>query len=169
MEQTAGRTTKANKRALADLQKQLKETKEQNSDTAQQLEQSKQQVLELQKKSAERILTKDQLAQLDAVLSSSPKYEVSVQINLGDQEALQYAQQFVTAFKKNGWTVNGPNQAVYNTPPKGIELVVHSPSDIPPSAEILARALKQAGISFIGGDNPSIAGGTVEFRIGVKQ
>jgi hypothetical protein len=158
----------ANEHALADLQEQLHKTRQQSGEVAHQLERSKQQVLELQKKTVERSLTADQLSQLDAVLSSNPKYAVNFSISIGDQEALQYANQLIAVLRKNGWTVGGPDQGMYTIPPTGIELTIRDPKDIPPGAPVLANALKQAGIPFRPAHNEGISEGTIEVRVGTK-
>ncbi len=110
------------------------------------------------------------MSQLDAIFASNPKYAVAIAINIGDQEALQYANKFVAVLKKNGWTVEGggPMQAMYDIPPKGIELTIRDPQNIPPGVRVLASALKQAGISFTPAHNDGVAIGAIEFRVGTK-
>jgi hypothetical protein len=162
---------KANDEALEKLRKELQGAQEKGEKTAQELEQSKQKVAELAKAAEWRDLTADQVLRLDSVLSSSPKYAVSIAINFGDQEALRYANKLSAVFEKNGWSVEGggTSQAMYDIPAKGIELTIRDPQNVPPGLRVVANALKQAGISFTPAWNENVAIGAIEIRVGTKQ
>jgi hypothetical protein len=159
---------KANEAALSDLQEQLRNAQEQNGVIAQQLGQSSQKVSELEKKTEDRAITPEQKAALISVLAANPKYKITVTCNMGDQESLRFAQQFMDVFKQSGWIVDGPNQAMYDRAPVGIQLTIRDGKNPPPGALTIVNALKEVRIEFGAFQNPSVAEGIIDFRVGSK-
>ena len=97
--------------------------------------------------STPRKLTTLQIAMLIRVLREFPDQRVDLCFLSSANDALSYAQDFLTVFKAISWRVNdGAPVEVVNGQAKGLALVVSGPSRLPPSAEALRDTLRIYGI-----------------------
>lgn len=90
-----------------------------------------------------RRLTTHQKAVLIQVLRAFPDQQVRVRYHPGANDALGYAQDFVTVFKAIGWTLNdGEPSKALNQQPVGLAFLVQRQDCLPPAAEALRDSLR---------------------------
>ena len=80
---------------------------------------------------------------------------------MGDQEALSFASQLKTLFQESGWTVDGPNHAIYTNPIKGIIITLKDKTS-EPKAIYIFNLLSSFGFKPVGEINPQST-----FEIGI--
>jgi hypothetical protein len=94
-----------------------------------------------------RKLTTLQMAVLIRVLRGFPDQQVDLCYHPSAEDALSYAQDFLTVFKAIGWQVNdgAPSEGLtgHST---GLAFVVSGEGSLPPSAEALRDTLRIYGI-----------------------
>lgn len=98
----------------------------------------------------QRKLTTHQKAVLIQVLLAFPEQQVSVCYDSSVNDALGYAEDFLTIFKVLGWRAEAgaPSSLLYalNVQPSGLTFLVSASSSLPPCAEALRDALRIYGI-----------------------
>jgi hypothetical protein len=136
-------------------------------------EESEQRMANLQQQQADRTLTLNQKDTLIKAIAPFRGQHVTVACLLGDGEAMRFAVELMQVFAAAGWTASGVNQAVYTGPPPvGIEVTL-SAADVasgklPNGALPLIQAMIAMGMTKMGHQNPQVATGTIEFRVGRK-
>ena len=119
--------------------------------------------------STPRRLTTHQKAVLIQVLLAFPEQRIAVHYCPSANDALGYAQDFLTIFKAVGWRVNDTESAERSTAQAaGLALVVRQDDRLPPSAEALRDALRIYGIEVETVCDPAgnIAAGSFVLSIG---
>jgi len=119
--------------------------------------------------STPRKLTTHQKAVLIQVLLAFPEQRIAVHYSPSANDALGYAQDFLTIFKAVGWRVNDTESAERSTAQAaGLALVVCQNHRLPPSAEALRDALRIYGIEVETICDPAgnIAAGSFALSIG---
>jgi hypothetical protein len=125
--------------------------------------------LQMEAKLSPRRLAEAQGEGIARFLRSAPKQTITIMTVMSSVEAGQHAESFKKAIENAGWTVNGVNQGMFSpTVPVGIFILVKDAGAVPLAADLLANALKSAGIPFQGELNPQLNAGEVELRIGAK-
>ena len=71
-------------------------------------------------------------------------------------------------FKASGWQTTGANRGVFDTPPIGLVMQVHSKETTPYATGILQDALLSMGFNVEGGIKEQVAPGTIKLIIGHK-
>lgn len=105
-----------------------------------------------------RKLTTHQKAVLIHVLITFPDQQVGVSYAPSANDALSYAQDFLTIFNAIGWKVDGdaPSETL-NGESTGLAIVVCAEGSLPPSAEAFRDALRIYGIEAATLYDPSCA------------
>ena len=105
---------------------------------------------------------------LSAALKKVGPSSVTVMTVLGDAEAFQYTTQMMQVFNKAGWHIDGPNQGVFSQPVTGLILQIRDRNEVPPIANAIFSAFKEANISVVGQIDPQLKPGEVQLLIGSK-
>jgi hypothetical protein len=112
-----------------------------------------------------RKLTTHQQAVLIQVLLTFPEQQVDVWFSPSANDALTYAQDFLTIFKAIGWRVTEPeSRDLPGSQTAGLALVASEEGSLPASAEALRDALRVYGIeaeTFCDGGCNIVAGSFV--------
>lgn len=133
-------------------------------------EEERQARLRLEEQMAPRRLSVAKAQTIARVILVLPRQSVDVTAPLGLPEPIAYAQAIKQALERGNWQVNGINQGVF-TPnvPRGVTVRVKDANSVPPAADVLMKALIDAGISAVGQVNAALQPGQVELLIGVKE
>lgn len=124
--------------------------------------------LVLEEKLSPRKLTDMQRTAIQRFFRTVPQQEIRIITIMSSLEAGQYAESFKTTLEIAGWTVDGVNQGMFTTVPLGIWIIVKDSASVPVAADMLAKALTDAGIQFQGAVDTKMNSGAVELRIGAK-
>jgi hypothetical protein len=137
------------------------------------LEEADRKVVDLQKGTAPRQLTGPQKEALVQALRPYAGQKVIVSTVLGSDDGVPFANDFIEVFRTAQWTIDGPNQGVYDTPPIGLEPTVNQEeaqaNRIPPSYMALVDTLANLGLAARRGFvNPAVPKGLIEMRVGTR-
>jgi hypothetical protein len=103
-----------------------------------------------------RILSPEALGRIQDILKVTPHVPIGIEYPLGDAEAGRLSEQLRTLFEKNGFTIAGYSQVVWNKPVTG--LLIRSKA--PPSGPIafglmqIFKELNARPVLFLGDDVP---------------
>jgi hypothetical protein len=130
---------------------------------------------QIRETSAQRHLTDEQKSLLLSLLASFAHHKVTITCIWGDVEGKAYAMDFVEVFRKAGWTGvegMGTGQAMFDSDPVGVAIKLNSDdvaeNKLPADANVIATALKQAGVAVEGIHNRQIQRSEFELIIGSK-
>ena len=95
-----------------------------------------------------RRLSQEQKQKLIHDLSHAGAYKVSMDVMVGDFEAIQYGRDFAEVFDAAGWTIGNTTQVV-GTFREGLSVAINDAeiSNSPPCAAALVQALSASGLS----------------------
>ncbi|MCA1638604.1 MAG: hypothetical protein LC768_09770 [Acidobacteria bacterium] len=122
-------------------------------------------LLELQNRISPRSLTQEQQTKLLAALKTLPKDSIDIHFISGNEESIQYAEQFIRVFKDAGWQVQ-PKAAITSFSVLGLH-IIGSGSDSPVMS--LTQAFKDCGIQINGNESfPPDLPNSVSLTVGAK-
>jgi len=102
-------------------------------------------LLELQERTRRRVLSAEDRAHLILALKGQPSAGLEVWCQLGDPEAMSFAEQFTAVFFEINW---GRQERILDRmdAPKGVTVRMHSRDTSPTSVAHLVRAVEEVGI-----------------------
>lgn len=115
------------------------------------------------------------VAQKQALVRKLKAYSgssVSILCPSGDEEARNYAEDYMEVLRSAGWlglSGSRPDRAVFGPGVSGVVILINQEDEsshrIPPQATALLRALKQTGITARGSRDTKVAPGTVRIVV----
>jgi len=115
-----------------------------------------------------RSVSPEQRKRLLEMLKDEAKGNIVVKCSVGDDEAYNFASQFVEILRSSGWSVDGVNQSWFADPPVGAGFLVHKLADSPSYGPPLQKAFIPVGFEFSVSEQERIPVGEIELLIGHK-
>jgi hypothetical protein len=163
----------AERKAASERQQEQEQAEQRH---AAELAETQRRVEETRRQQAPRRLTEDQKRSLVAALSPFAGQKFKLEYGMGNNEAANYAADFMDVFRNAKWVDvgNSPIQAIWTGPGSvGIEVTLNQEEAdkgaVPRAAFVLIETLGRLGLAdHAGFKNPQVPSQTIEFRIGAK-
>jgi hypothetical protein len=132
-------------------------------------QQANEQIEEVRKRNAPRVLTQEQKKKFVGIMRAGKPHDIIVW-HAPDLESQTYADEISDALREAGWTLTLPPFRILQRSVPGIVILVHDIKVPEPEAGLLQHALKNIGVDAnAAGVETTVAVGQIELWVGPKN